>query len=470
MKISFKIFVITYCLIMALTAVGGFVLINSLYRSELNQKVEETEKNLKMLIAYVAVLDELPNQDYASVSLSSLRKQMNTTGSSETMPFIGEYNDWLQNNKISEIKNLDDGQVVTGISVKSEGAFVQVSGRRDDTYITAYGSLDKVLANRDRNYSLYRRIIIISSIVVGIILLIFTSYITYPIKKITKAADLISAGDYSVRVNDSYRSMRSVEVQRMGETLNQLASSTEDYIEALQNEARKQEDFVGNFTHEIKTPLTSIIGYADLLRAGSISQEKQYEYSNFIYREGKRLEQMSFHLLDLIVMGKTDFEMSRISVGQLFKQLQSEAVFIEKKYNVEIILNHEKAYIIGEPTLLIAMLVNLIDNAAKASKAGDKIIVIGAKDSESYSFCVSDQGRGIPEDQIDKITEPFYMVDKSRARKQGGAGLGLALCNRIAEIHNSKLFITSMVGEGTDISFKVLCEKDAKEEEHEEAM
>lgn len=463
MKISFKIFVITYCLIMALTAVGGFWIINSLYNKELNRKIEETEQTMTMLTVYVSSLDGLPEQTYKKYSLLGFEHQIDTDDYNGMPPFVGNEKEWQAKNYLEGVISLYDGETVQGIAEKDDKYFVQVSRRIGDDYMTVYGSLEGVFGSREANYDLYRKTILVASVVVAIILFIFSYYITRPIAKITKAAEQISAGDYSVRVNESYRAMRSSEVQSLGVTLNEMASRTEDYIAALQNEARKQEDFVGNFTHEIKTPLTSIIGYADLLRSSEISQEKQYEYSNFIYREGKRLEQMSFHLLDLIVMGKTDFEMSRVSIAQVFKQLQAEAVFIEKKHDISIVINYDRGYVIAEPTLLIALLVNLLDNAGKASKKGSKVIVIGVKEENAYRLCVSDEGRGIPADQIDKIVEPFYMVDKSRARKQGGAGLGLALCNRIANIHGSKLNIVSTVDVGTDISITIPCAEDKEE-------
>ena len=109
----------------------------------------------------------------------------------------------------------------------------------------------------------------------------------------------------------------------------------------------------------------------------------------------------------------------------------------------------EPAVVLAEPSLISAAVINLIDNACKASEEGQRVSVIGKIKDDQYGFIVVDNGRGIPEEEIEKIFEPFYMVDKSRARSQGGAGLGLAMCNKIAEIHNGKLGIKSTVGKGT---------------------
>ena len=115
----------------------------------------------------------------------------------------------------------------------------------------------------------------------------------------------------------------------------------------------------------------------------------------------------------------------------------------------------EKDSVICEPSLLKTLIINLMDNGCKASEKGSRVTVVGKREQGFYVIQVIDHGMGIPEDEIKKITEPFYMVDKSRARKQGGTGLGLALCSKIALIHGTSLEITSQLGKGTTVSFKL---------------
>lgn len=109
--------------------------------------------------------------------------------------------------------------------------------------------------------------------------------------------------------------------------------------------------------------------------------------------------------------------------------------------------------ITGERSLLEILLYNLLDNARKASEPGSKITVLGTPTPAGYCFAVKDRGRGIPPEAISRITEPFYMVDKSRSRAEGGAGLGLALSKRIAQLHGARLHYESIVGRGTVVSF-----------------
>ena len=117
--------------------------------------------------------------------------------------------------------------------------------------------------------------------------------------------------------------------------------------------------------------------------------------------------------------------------------------------------NDGRAVLLLEPNLMKTLLYNLIDNACKASEADGDIFLTGESDGDTYRFSVQDHGRGIPRDELNKITEPFYMVDKSRSRKQNGAGLGLALCQLIAQLHGGELHFESELGKGTCVSFHV---------------
>ena len=130
-------------------------------------------------------------------------------------------------------------------------------------------------------------------------------------------------------------------------------------------------------------------------------------------------------------------------------------MFVGKKYNIDIDVSYEDAELFIEPSLLIAAVVNLTDNACKASDENAIVRIKGTRLDKTYKITVSDNGCGIPDDEIAKIIEPFYMVDKSRARKQGGAGLGLALCVKIADIHGGTLDIESEVGKGTDVTITI---------------
>ena len=166
-------------------------------------------------------------------------------------------------------------------------------------------------------------------------------------------------------------------------------------------------------------------------------------------------------------MENSDIKCTDINTEHLFKEIRGSVAFLLKKYGVKLHIKYEKAIIFAEPSLLKTLLYNLIDNACKASKNGQEITLLGKTDGERYCFSVSDCGRGIPKDELEKITQPFYMVDKSRSRKMGGAGLGLALCNEIARLHGSTLTIESEENVGTTVQFDAAVSTAEKEESNE---
>lgn len=448
MKISLKIFVFTYCVMMCIMVIGGFSLVNYLYRVDMNQAMDVAQETNETLYIYVASLKDIPDS-YMEYSMTGFIRRMSGFDENAPSVFIGDYDAWLERIVLPQYSDLQDRQVVTSVMEQENGTYIQVTSRYRDTYIINYRDVTGIFVQRDENFRLYRYVIISGSMVIAIVLYIFAWYTTRPITRLTRMAERISEGNYSVRVDADYRQMKTYEVTKLAETLNELARNTESHIGELEELARRREEFMGNFTHEIKTPLTSIIGYADLLRTYDLEPEKRREYSNFIYDEGRRLEQLSLNLLHLIVLGRTVFPLTSVNISAFFDMLRENVRFLGKKYHVTVDMQYEEADVLAETTLLPTAILNLVDNACKASEAGQMIRIIGAKQGEEYGIAVVDEGRGIPDTELDKIKEPFYMVDKSRARKQGGAGLGLALCCKIAEIHGGTVEIESEPGRGT---------------------
>lgn len=224
----------------------------------------------------------------------------------------------------------------------------------------------------------------------------------------------------------------------------------EGTIGELKEEVRAREDFIAAFAHELKTPLTAIIGYADLLRTRKLDDEKHFLSANYIYTEGKRLENMSFRLLDIIVTKRETLEPQPVDAKVFFDYLRG--MFAGNKEQ-KIRISVQPGTVYGEANLLKSVLLNLMDNACKASSPGGVVRLSGRCLENGYAFEVKDYGVGIPEEELKKVTEAFYMVDKSRSRSKNGAGLGLALCVEILRLHKSTLQIESTVGEGTCIRF-----------------
>ena len=338
--------------------------------------------------------------------------------------------------------------IQTGSSVNALGRVLYLETLRD---------VSQVFEERRMGFTVYRRLMMLM-LVFGIIIMYFiASRLTKPIRLLTRATKEMAAGDYGYRA----KQVSNDELGQLTQNFNHMSEELEKTIGQLEDEVQAREDFVGAFAHELKTPLTSIIGYADMLRSRKLDEEKSLLSANYIYTEGKRLESMSLRLLDIIVTKKEGAKLQRIPVAALFEYLRS--MFLPNQ-SMEFIFQYEEAYVMADSSLIQTVLVNLLDNACKASEQGSRIETEGRLEQEGYRFTVRDYGIGIPDEEVSKITQAFYMVDKSRSRSRNGAGLGLSLCTEILALHGSSLEIKSRLGEGTEVGFLL---QEGKEEQYE---
>ena len=233
-----------------------------------------------------------------------------------------------------------------------------------------------------------------------------------------------------------------------------MADEIENKIKQLNEQVKQKNDFITGFTHELKTPMTAIMGYADMLRLKKCDEELTKKALNYIYTETKRLENLSFKLMELMSVADGQIEMNDIEIDKLIEKIAKEERNILSHNKIE--LNVEKALVIGDGELLETVIRNLIENANKAEPKDNKIIIKGEKIAEDkYKISIMDKGKGIPKEHINRVTEDFYMVDKSRNKEQGGSGIGLSLVKKILNYHNSELEIQSQENVGTVVSFKL---------------
>lgn len=286
----------------------------------------------------------------------------------------------------------------------------------------------------------------------ALLMLLFSWLLTRPIKRLERASRSFARGDYRRRLKTRSRD----EIGDLTRTYNWMADTIEDKIGALELAVRQREDFVANFAHELKTPMTSIIGYADTLYQKRLTPEQVHEAAGYILNEGMRLESLSFKLLELITLDRQEFLLEEMDMGQLMRDVEETVFPAALKRKVKVTFDCRPGYVRVEYDLFKTLLLNLLDNALKSGAS--QVRVTGTPEGNRYRICVADNGRGIPSDQLQRITEAFYMVDKSRSRREHGAGLGLALCARIAAIHGTELDYNSVEGEGTAVTVELpLC-------------
>ena len=257
-----------------------------------------------------------------------------------------------------------------------------------------------------------------------------------------KAASSIAGGDYSVRAKVETKD----ELRKLADGFNLMAEAVEHHVAELEETAERQRLFISAVSHEFKTPLTSILLNSDCLQNIPMTELERQNALAQISSQGRRLEALTQKMLCLITM-REGIEPATISVPVLLDKLRESTAprLIESGTMLDISCSMES--VCGDETLLLSALINLVDNAAKASKPGQRIEL----SAHNGIFTVRDFGHGISPEAIPRVTEPFFMEDKARSRKNGGAGLGLALVDEIVKAHGGKLHIESTAGEGTTV-------------------
>lgn len=351
-----------------------------------------------------------------------------------------ELTPWRQGSAFVDGCELQDGDCV----ITREGS--AVTARYYSLLWGGYGlltSYDLTPLYTARTRSLARFLLLEGVVLVcgAVCLWLLARHITRPLSVLRDASGRIAAGDYAGRT----ALHTGDEVEQVSASFDAMADAVQDKIAQLEASVRQREDFMAAFTHELKTPMTSIIGYADMLRTMQADPADQREAAGAIYHEGRRLESLSRKLLQLLELSDVPLIFTEVPLRQVFSRLQTAC------RTTPLILPDTDAAVQGDEDLILDLLYNLVSNAAK-SGTETPVRVTCAEHADTVAVTVADEGRGIPPEALSRVMEPFYMVDKSRARRQGGSGLGLALCRRIAEAHGGTLEIESKPGAGTRVT------------------
>lgn len=303
------------------------------------------------------------------------------------------------------------------------------------------------ISNLRRQFALICVLAVFSS---AALILWTTSRMLRPLKTLEKEAAAMANGEYRGRIALSERSLkRKDEIATVSDSFNRMADAVEQHIDAVTAVAEERKMLIGALTHEMKTPMTAIIGYADLLERAKLSTAQSEEAITFIHREAMRLERLTQKMMQLVTLTDGEgIELKEVSAKQLFSMAEKTLGTIATRHGAALRYMENGERFAADPDLIVGVLINLADNACSA---GAKHVTVSAKGRE---LSVSDDGCGIPKEIIDKVTQPFFRADKSRSRKGGHAGLGLALAERVAQLHGAHLSIESREGSGTIVSFR----------------
>ena len=478
MKFKWKLFIWTMASVTLAYCLSGSMMITSAFRVTYNKEVEMAAEEHEILQnTFIMVLSHL-SKNVTDEVWRQVAKDLDDTGARKNFYFC------IQNAEKSDLYESfsmrKDGIIAYDKTegIPDTGVFLYTQDKKyllmtrsyinsgnGKLYLNIIRDITDIFDTRSNQLAIFYRIMGSIMLLTAIVSYIIAYFLAKPIFKISKVAGEISEGNFTARANlEGYD-----EIGELAMDVDSMAETLEKNFEELNDAVRRQEDFVGNFAHELKTPLTSIIGYADTLRSKKLDEEQIFKAANYIYTEGKRLEGMSFKLLEMQVTKQSEMSLRDVDAEYLGEDVSGALTPLMESTGMDLSVNFEPGIISADIDLIKSVIFNTADNARKANEAAGrtKISIDGHLDGDKYIISITDEGTGIPEDELDKITEAFYMVDKSRARKQGGAGLGLALCKQIMEQHGGTIAFESKLGEGTKIIL-TLNGKPVPDEEEEE--
>lgn len=451
MKLFHKIFLCFVILFGITFQAAGYLLINFAY-----DNVIEQEKRF--------ALQEFQHNKYIMQSVLYSDPRAIADDKADSYNIVGNFSVPIA------VYGVDESCIYSNLSVQFdtenlaeiENSYVayQINRTETESYILVYGfvrqneaeiylvtecDISETVNIQNGMISYFQRIYLLIICVGFPVILLLSSLLVRSINKVSKGAKRIAEGRYAERIEVPGKD----EIGELAINFNHMADKIEEKMVELSNHAQQKEDFAANFAHELKTPLTSVIGYADMLYQKDLSRDQVKNAAEYILNEGMRLEALSLKLMDLFVMDKQDFFLEEVYVREIFANLKQGIEAVCQKRGVQFHMEMADGRIKVDYDLFKTMMLNLVDNSVKADCKN--IWIIGMAKGSIYRICLEDDGKGIPPEELGRITEAFYMVDKSRARKQHGAGLGMALVSKVVDIHGARMKIDSDGKTGTRI-------------------
>ncbi len=461
MRLSWKLFFITTPVFVLVLTVFGCWIVEDSFRSGIGREAERGVMENQMFqnsyeLTWNALSEEQQEQTTAKMVVESFtRKQGSKRGSyriyGEDGTVLYEDNVWQVPHELMSCLD-EENNVGYEIVFQNRQAYLVVVSRSSfGIYFETTRDITDVFRNRDSLYARYRIGVIALTVLVGGVIMLVLFLVMRNMSRLSSAVRRYAGGNYDTRVRIKSRD----EVGMLAEDFNWMAGAMNMQMERLKLEVRRQEEFTAAFAHELKTPLTSIIGYADTIRQMELSKEETDMCAGYIHQQGKRLQSLSYKLLELAMADKREIAFREIPVPELLEEVKHTLLPALREKRMTMILQLQGGVIYGDRELLVSLFLNLADNARKASQEGGRIFVEGwRRERGGYVVTVEDEGRGLPREELSRITEAFYMADKSRARKEGGAGLGLALCQKIVELHGAVWMFDSEPGEGMRVTVR----------------
>lgn len=471
MKFWKKIFLYSVTLFLFLLMTAGAILIEKKYVDTLKEAVKITvskcidvENNLYLNADYLIDVDV--------TDLENIKKWMdiivrgytlNQSNEVFNLEFYTEdnqliYTDYRKSSQIGterpEIQKAEDNNKIFIIRENHGRRYVFVSSKinlkNTDFKIVLSKDIELVYQQRIEDYEYFAFVILGISLLLAIGMFLISRGLTRPIVLLSSISKEIAEGDYSKRVSESGN---KDEIGILEKNFNRMVDVIENNIVELREHNEAKQRFIDSLNHEIKTPITSIIGYSELLLKSKVNEEIRQQALMYINSEARRIALLNSTLLKLTLIREEEIIRRKVCVKDCVDKAVNSLKFKAESRDIAIKTEVDPAFVYGDKNQLEVLFVNILDNACKASSKGMQIEVQGIYETQkkTYQIRIKDYGVGIAEEDLKKITEPFYMADKARTRKDNGIGLGLAICNEICEKNHITLSFFSKEGEGTEV-------------------
>ncbi len=320
------------------------------------------------------------------------------------------------------------------------------SNFRTRGYIIIHSSIRSLKSAKDALLNISYITLLVIFLLSLIFLVVFTIIIYRPLKKITVAANAYAAGDLKYKVNCHSND----EMGYLAATLNYMAHE-------LNKSEEYQKNFIANVSHDFRSPLTSIKGYVEAMKDGTIPYEMQEKYLDIVIFETERLRKLTSSLLTLNSYDSRAvlLDISTFDINQVIKNTLAafEGICGKKKISFVLTLDEKVKLVSADMGKIQQVLYNLIDNAIKFSHNNSSIKITVSELNGKVFVSVKDSGIGIPKDSIGKIWDRFYKTDLSRGKDKKGTGLGLSITKEIIQSHNENIDVISTEGVGTEFIF-----------------
>lgn len=294
------------------------------------------------------------------------------------------------------------------------------------------GFLNRAAWDRGELYAIIGLMVLLSVCVGGVVTFAIVRVLLRPINSIINAMNRLAAGDFQTRIRFGTIFARHPTVVELTDSFNKMAAE-------LEGTQILRSDFINNFSHEFKTPIVSIAGFARLLRRDDLTAQERAEYLDIIEDESLRLAEMATNVLNMTKV-ENQAILTDVTRFNLSEQLRNCVLLLERKWSekaLELNIDMGEYFLDGNEELLRQVWVNLLDNAVKFAPVGARLDVAVRAEGEMLAVMIGNTGSTIPPDKIDHIFGKFYQADESHAAH--GNGIGLAIVKSVTELHGGSV-------------------------------